>query len=178
MHKIKVICKLNYFNADLLNNFLLILTAVTTGLMAGLFYSFTVSVMPGLKRLSDNEFITVMQSINASIQNLLFFISFLGAPVFLLVSVFLHSEEPSNAKFVLLLISAIIYLTGVFGVTIFGNIPLNKELERFKISSASQIEITSQRKLFEKPWNRLNTVRTIASIISFILVIAACILNF
>jgi uncharacterized membrane protein len=39
-----------------------------------------------------------------------------------------------------LLAATVIYLIGVFGVTVFGNVPLNNTLERFNLDSASEKE--------------------------------------
>jgi uncharacterized membrane protein len=62
----------------------------------------------------------------------------------------------------------------VMGVTFLGNIPLNDKLDQFNLSSAAPPEITQQRKEFETPWNRLNTVRTVSSTLTIILLILAC----
>jgi len=52
----------------------------TTGLLAGLYYGYAVSVMPGLHRASDQTMVEAMQEIDRAIQNPVFFISCLGAP--------------------------------------------------------------------------------------------------
>jgi uncharacterized membrane protein len=53
-------------------------TILFSGLVAGLLYSYSTSVNPGLKALPDNEYIRAMQSINTAIQNPVFFIAFMG----------------------------------------------------------------------------------------------------
>ena len=64
-------------------NIILILAGSLTALVTGLFYGYLVSVNGGLHRLNDSEYVKAMQSINAVIQNPLFFVSFIG-PVILL----------------------------------------------------------------------------------------------
>jgi uncharacterized membrane protein len=155
-------------------NILLVITATTTALMAGLFYAFSCSVNLGLARLSNAEYISAMQSINRAIQNPIFFAAFFGAPILLPLSVFTHYEQPLPARFWLLLAAAIIYLICTFGVTIFGNVPLNNTLDRFDLPAASEAEITLQRANFEGRWNNLNTIRTISSTLTIILVVIAC----
>jgi uncharacterized membrane protein len=145
-----------------------------TAMMAGLFYSFSIAVMPGLKRLPDAEFIAAMQSINKSILNIIFFIAFFGSPLSLIASAYLYYSEPFSTRFIFLLIAVVVYLAGVFVVTVFGNIPLNNALDRFDLRSASQGAISAQRAAFEGPWNKLNTIRTLASSIAIILVVIAC----
>jgi len=60
----------------MLTNIILVITATTTALMAGLFYAFSCSVNLGLARLSNAEYISAMQSINRAIQNPIFFAAF------------------------------------------------------------------------------------------------------
>ena len=157
-----------------LTNIVLVITATTTALMAGLFYAFSCSVNLGLARLSNAEYISAMQSINRAIQNPIFFAAFFGAPILLPLSVFLHYGQTLPARFWLLLGATIIYLLGTFGVTVFGNVPLNKMLDRFNLESASEAEIAAARTNFEKRWNNLNTVRTISSTLALIVVVIAC----
>ena len=70
-----------------------------------------------------------------------------------------------------------IYAIGVVGVTALGNVPLNEALDKFNLSSASVETIADERSKFEGSWNRFHAVRTIASIISLVLVIIACLNN-
>ena len=158
-----------------LQNVILVIAATTTALVAGLFYAWTCSVTPGLARLSNTEYIRAMQSFNTYIQNPLFFASFLGTALLLPFCSYVHFGQPVSMRFWMLIISTIIYLTGVFGVTIFGNVPLNDSLAAFQLDTATASEIADARNKFENPWNSLNTIRTVASTISIILVIIACI---
>jgi len=79
-----------------------------------------------------------------------------------------------SVAFYILLAATIIYAVGTFGVTMLGNVPLNEALDRFNADSASMEEIAKQRNTFEIPWNKLNNIRTIANIVSLVLVIVAC----
>jgi hypothetical protein len=53
---------------------------VSMGLLAGFFYSYACSVMPGLHGAADRTVVDAMQHINRSIENPVFFATFLGAP--------------------------------------------------------------------------------------------------
>lgn len=161
-----------------ISNISLAAATLCTGLMAGLFFSFSCSVMPALKRVPDKEFIAAMQSINRAIQNPVFFIVFFGCLLLLPACAYLNYNSPATPVFRLALAATIIYFIGAFGVTVFGNIPLNNTLDKFKMDGASAEMITQQRAAFEARWNGLNTVRTVASILSFVLMILACIGNF
>jgi uncharacterized membrane protein len=153
-------------------NFILVLTATLTALMAGLFFAWSCSVMPGFARLSDKEFVSAMQAMNRAIQNPVFFAAFFGAPIFLVISTVLHYGE--SVRFALLSAAAIVYLTGNFGVTIFGNVPLNNTLDRFDLKSATDEEIARQRANFERRWSNLNHSRAVASSVAVILIVIAC----
>lgn len=155
-------------------NTVLFVTAITTALIAGFFYAWSCSVIPGLKRVDNNTYLSVMQNINRAIQNPVFFACFLGTVVLLPLCTYLHYPFSSPWRFRLLLAASVVYLAGVLGVTVLGNIPLNEALNRFPLSSASPGEMTAQRLKFELPWNSLNTIRTLAALLCFVLVLLAC----
>ena len=102
-------------------NVMLICTIVLSGLVAGLLYAYACSVNPGLYKLSDKEYLSAMQSINIAIQNPIFFISFMGALILFPVTVF----QMRSQQHYYILIAMILYVAGVFGVTMFVNVPLN-----------------------------------------------------
>lgn len=156
------------------SNLLLGAAATTTALMAGLFYAYSCSVSPGLGRLSDAAYLAAMQSINRAILNPVFFAGFLGTLLLLPLSAWVHYSQPVSGRCLLLLGASVVYVVGVFGVTMLGNVPLNEALDSFALQTASVTELAAQRTAFEIPWNRFNTVRTIASLIAVILIIAAC----
>jgi uncharacterized membrane protein len=158
-----------------ITNIILIITAISTALIAGLMYAYTCSVNIGLGKLPDEGYIAAMQSINREIQNPVFFISFMGTLVLLPLSAWLEYKAGVSAGFYLLLAAAILYAIGTFGVTLFGNVPLNEALDKFNLQQASDKEITNQRAIFETAWNRLHLIRTIASFLSLVLVAIACV---
>lgn len=158
-----------------ISNIILVITATCTALMAGLFYSYSCSVMLGLKSLPDAQFISTMQFINRAIQNPIFFIGFLGTLVLLPVTTYLNYHLPLSPRFWMFLAASILYFAGVFCVTVFGNIPLNDALDKFNLLNASGDAVRLQRANFEARWNSLNTIRTVSSILSVIFVIIGCI---
>ena len=153
--------------------------AFLLALIAGLFYSYTVSVNLGLGKLSDAEYLRSMQSINREILNPWFFLSFLGTLPLLPISTWMSSNlNGYDASFYLFLGATILYVVGVFGVTIFGNVPLNEALDRFDINRASVEEIKNRRLIFEMPWNKLNLIRTLANVLSLGLLLVGIIRRF
>ncbi|SDR14969.1 Uncharacterized membrane protein [Chryseobacterium soldanellicola] len=154
---------------------ILIITATLTALIAGLFYAYSCSVVLGLGKLSDVEYLKSMQSINREILNPVFFISFMGTAILLPVSAFLFRSQ--GPVFVFLLLASIAYLIGVFGVTMFGNVPLNDQLDQFDIVNSTTENIRKMREAFESKWNFLNNIRTVFSLITIISAVCACIWN-
>ncbi len=152
-------------------NFLMVLL---NGLLAGLLYSYSCSVNPGLKTLTDSEYLKAMQAINIAIQNPVFFASFMGLLFVSPITTYLNFQQQKES-FYFMFFTTIIYFVGVFGVTIFGNVPLNDQLARFSVSSASSIDTSSIRKTFESKWNTYHSIRTVAAIISFSMSILAII---
>jgi uncharacterized membrane protein len=144
-----------------------------SGLLAGLFYGYACSVNIGLGRLSDAEYVRAMQSINKAILNPVFFLSFLGTLLILPIAMWANYNPPFNDRFYLLLTATVIYTIGVFGVTVFGNVPLNKALANFNVESVSLADLFSQRQKFESSWNRLHLIRTVASMLCFAITIVS-----
>lgn len=155
-------------------NLVLILTATITALIAGLFFTWSCSVTIGLARIQDTMYIAAMQAMNRAILNPVFLICFVGNVLLLPLSAYMYYSTPVSTRFILLVAAAIVYLVGVFGVTILGNVPMNESLDAFELSTASPADIAAQRIVFEKPWNMLNMIRTVASTVSVVLVVIAC----
>ena len=136
-----------------------------TGLSAGFFYAWAVSVIPGTKGVSDQIYLETMQSINRAILNPAFFLIFFGSPLLLAVSTVQHFHD--RLTFWIMLAASITYLAGTFGVTTLGNVPLNNSLDVLDLSELSVDLMTSTRKQYELKWNRLHMIRTIFSVLSF-----------
>lgn len=136
-----------------------------TGLLAGLFYGYDCSVIKGLGSLQNDTYLQAFQSINKSIQNPYFFLSFMGSLLVLPAASWLSYKQ--GAAFYLLLSASILYFIGVFGVTVGCNIPLNDRLANFQLSSATESEISLMRKTFEHSWNTWHRIRTVAAVAAF-----------
>jgi len=150
-----------------IKNATLLCAILLTGLSAGLFYAWTVSVIPGTKRIADANYLETMQSINRAILNPAFYLIFFGSLILMIISSVQHYSH-SNPIFWLVLLATLIYLIGTFGVTVFGNVPLNEGLNKIELSKLSQEELTQARQSFEGSWNRLHMIRTVFSVLSFL----------
>ena len=144
-----------------------------TGLMAGIFFTWSNAVKPGIGKLGDIEYLRALQSMNRVILNNAFRIIFLGAIIAVaLVPVFYFNLYPKNI-FWLFVFTLVIYWVGVFGVTVSGNIPLNEILDKTNLESITLEEIKTLRKSIELKWNNYNLIRCISSGITFILLIVS-----
>ena len=150
---------------------ILALAILLTGLMAGIFFTWSNAVKPGIGKLSDIEYLRALQSMNRVILNNAFKIIFLGAIIAVaLVPVFYFNLYPKNI-FWLFVFTLVIYWIGVFGVTVSGNIPLNEILDKTNLESITSEEIKTLRKSIEVKWNNFNIIRCISSAITFLILI-------
>lgn len=157
---------------------ILLSTCLTVALITGLFYSYSCSVNPGLSRLTDADYLRAMQSINRAILNGWFFVSFIGTLILLPVATWsMYRSETGSVSFYVLLAATLVYLVGVFGVTIIGNVPLNDMLDKYLIDASQASALRTQRVNFEKPWNHLHRIRTYACILSLILTLASVVMK-
>jgi uncharacterized membrane protein len=142
----------------------LLAATVAAGLVAGLFYAFSVSVMPGLARGDDKTFVEGMRGINVAIINGWFMLSFIGAPLLAGVAVIMQLGNGAPlwwtvAGFACLV--AMIVLTGAV------HIPMNNALMEGGDAYARV------REAFETRWVRWNIVRTLVAIGGFASLVGA-----
>ena len=152
-------------------------SVILTGLSAGLFYAWAVSVIPGTQRITDSTYLETMQAINRAILNPAFFLVFFGSIIFLSIGS-IYQFNTSNTAFWLMLMASIIYLIGTVGVTGLGNVPLNDQLEVLKLPELSSTKLAQFRNYYEANWNRLHWIRTIFAVVSFVLAVLSAFLNF
>lgn len=151
----------------------LFLAIVTVALSAGLFYAWSISAIPGFRKIPDKSFLVAMQSINRAILNPWFFIIFFG-PVFLLsFCTYLQFKIRIDDIFYLVFAATVIYLLGNICVTMFGNVPLNEMLDKVDLNLMNEEGLKSVRSAFEDNWNTLNHIRAFFSVLSFVLLLIA-----
>ena len=155
-----------------MRSFILFGAVILTGLSAGLFYAWSVSVIPGTQKVTDTVYLETMQSINRAILNPAFFLIFFGSIFFLSIGS-IYQFNTSKTVFWLMLSSSIFYLVGTVGVTALGNVPLNNELDVMSLGELASDNMQEFRKYFETNWNRLHLIRTVFAVASFVLAVLA-----
>ncbi len=144
-----------------------------TGLMSGIFFTWTNAVTPGIGKLSDLGYLNALQSMNRVILNAGFRIVFIGAVIAVaLVPLFYYNAFP-NYLFWIFIAVFVIYWVGAFGVTFLGNIPLNRMLDNTDLETISIENAKTLRIAIESKWNNLNLIRTISSGISFLVLVVS-----
>tara|TARA_R110001583_G_scaffold100925_1_gene247181 strand:+ start:282 stop:776 length:495 start_codon:yes stop_codon:yes gene_type:complete len=154
----------------------LMLGILFTGLTAGLCFTWSNTITPGIGRLNDLSFLQSFQAMNRAIINPGFLIVFFTPVVFLSVNAFLH-RNAHPTTFCAFLLAAVLFFVGIGLVTIFKNVPLNEMLDKTVLENLSSIELKELRTKFEKPWNRWHIQRTITSFTAFALLLIGIIYN-
>jgi len=141
------------------------------GLMAGLFFAFSISVMPALRLQPGAEAMAAMQRINDVIVNPVFMIVFLGTPLACLAAMLLAFDQDSAARNAALAGGAS-YLLGGLGVTAALNVPMNNRL-----AAADAASVAGQERwaAYLRDWTRWNHLRTLASLLATLLLALALI---
>jgi uncharacterized membrane protein len=134
--------------------------AMGTGLMAGVYFTFSTFVMTSLARIPRSAGVAAMQSINSTILRSLFMPLFFGttlASLALTGVAIVRRGEPGSAA---LLVGGSSYVVGMFLCTVIFNVPLNNELDAADPESDETAGIWSR---YLRVWTLWNHVRTVAS---------------
>lgn len=137
-------------------------TAIGCGLVAGLYFAFSGFIMQALGRIDLGAGISAMNAINKVILGSLFMPLFFGttlASAVLAALALMRWGEPGAA---LMLTGGLVYVLGMFGVTLGLNVPLNNELARAAVTG----DAAAVWPRYLKRWTRWNHVRTVASTIA------------
>jgi uncharacterized membrane protein len=153
----------------------LLAATLTSGLYAGLFYTFAVSVMLGLRRLEDRTFVDAMQQINLAVENGWFMGVFLGAPVLAALAAVLHLG-PNHRQALPWTAAGFVLAAAALVITIVVHIPLNTALNA--AGDPGRItDVAGLRAGFEPTWVRWNAARAVASTAAFACLIRAVVLG-
>lgn len=148
----------------------LLVATFLCSLVAGLLFTFTVIVMPGIGRLEARGFIRAFRAIDGVIQDNqpLFIVVWLGSVVALVAAAILGIGSFAGAATAeldrwLLLMATLVYVLGVQAPTISVNVPLNNRLQSLEVDSMDDVATEEARAAFEPRWYRWNVIRTVAA---------------
>ena len=133
------------------------------GLVTGLLFAFSNFVMKALADLPSDKGMFAMQRINETIINPIFLVLFLGTPVLCSVISVSSGQNINEPGSLFLLVGALAYLIGPFGITVLFNVPLNNLLAHADVSDADEIWPIYQKKW--QWWNHVRTYICVASVV-------------
>ena len=145
---------------------LVIASILGSGVMAGLFFVFSNTVMAALGRLPAAQGMAAMQSINAVILNPVFLCLFIGTALLCALVVVLGVWQWRAPGAMLLVLGGASYLVGTFLVTMAFNVPLNNELAALAAGDPGSAETWVR---YLRTWTLWNHARTATSILALAL---------
>ncbi|WP_232666995.1 anthrone oxygenase family protein [Pseudonocardia sp. TRM90224] len=135
---------------------------VTVGLMAGLFFAWDVSVMPGLALLDDRAFVSVMQVLVVAIENPVFFLVSFGALASTAITAIVAHRRGARpaARW---MAAALAFYVAALVITMVINLPMNYALVGAG-DPGGIADLAAMRAGFETPWRVANVARTLTCV--------------
>jgi len=149
---------------------MIILLIVMTGLMAGIYFAFSIFIMKSFSELPVQQAAQVMNKINDVIVNTWFLPLFFGSTLWYAALFVWSFADWQQNQSMLLVAAALIYIIGMFLVTAFGNVPLNNAL---KASESNNELLERAWDIYLRKWTLLNHFRTISCIASCVVLCIA-----
>lgn len=159
---------------DSLNDLVQVLTVVSaigSGLVGGVMFAFSTSVMPGLGRLPAPEAIAAMQSMNKAILNPAFLLAFMGTTLTSLATVALTPFANPGSE-ALRIAGALLYVLGVFGLTTVVNVPMNNRVDALDPNVPASASVWTE---YLSQWTRANNIRILTATAGAVLLTMAAI---
>jgi len=135
--------------------------ALWSAVVGGVFSAFSEFIMKALMRSAPAAGIEAMQQINKTVIPTQFVAGiFIISIASVALAVFSFDRFDGLARFSLIAAAAL-YVTSVFLMTLFGNVPMNNRLARLDHTTA---EAETYWRQYGRNWTRLNHIRTLGSI--------------
>lgn len=125
--------------------------------------------MEALGKISSESGMNAMKSINRTILNPLFKVIFFGTALmtlFLLITTLFNSEW--NGR-IYIISGSLLYLVGIYLVTIIFNVPLNDRLDRTDSTNYSSQQMWKSYIKKWTIWNHIRTVTAVGTLACFVL---------
>ena len=152
---------------------LLWFSAIGCGLLAGLYFAFSAFIMTALGRIGQAAGVAAMNAINVAIVQSLFLPIFLAtttaSAALAAIALFRWGEPGAMA----MVAAGVLYVLGMFIVTMIFNVPLNNALAAVDPASSEAVSVWARYLTVWTTWNHVRTVSSIVACALFIAVIAA-----
>jgi uncharacterized membrane protein len=139
---------------------LTVIAALGCGLVAGVFYAFSVMVMRSLAQLPADHGVAAMQAINVAALRPVFLWVFTGTAA-VCAAVVVGSLVDWDDASPYLVVGGLLYLVGSFGLTVGYHVPRNEALDRVEPSGPDTPRHWSR---YVREWTMGNHVRGAASL--------------
>jgi uncharacterized membrane protein len=146
--------------------------AVGSAIVGGIFYAFSSFVMKALGRIAPEQGVAAMNSINVVVINPSFMLPFVGTALLSLVLAagsYLWWDQFSGK---LVLVAALLYLVGTFGLTMLLHQPMN-----LKLAALQPAQALAYWPQYVQTWTLWNHVRTLAPLLASGMFVAALLLK-
>lgn len=144
--------------------------AVGAAMNAGVFFAFSTFTMDGLRRLAPADGARAMQRINEEAPKPPLMLLMFGTAVLCVVLGVRAVGDLGERAAVLQLVAAALFLVGVIAVTATYHVPRNNALAAVEPASAHGMEYWV---VYLREWVRMNHLRTIAPLVSAVLLAAS-----
>jgi uncharacterized membrane protein len=138
------------------------------GAVAGVFFTYSNSVLPGLNAIRPDEAIRAMNSMNRKIINPLFLATFVGTPLVAAVAGVLLLVAGATGAALLFFGAALVYFLGAIVPTAAVNVPLNNVLDRSPLPG-DEAEAARLWSNYAARWVRWNHWRAVFSLVALLL---------
>jgi len=142
---------------------LLWLAALGSGLMAGIYFSFSAFIMRAFDRLDTTQSVAAMNAINEVITRSWFMPLFFGTTIVSVVLMIVALVNWGDPDSVPTLIAGSTYFIGMFICTVVFNVPLNNLLAGLNKVSTHAEDVWSRYLI---TWTRWNHLRTVSSLVT------------
>ena len=152
--------------------YVILFLALWSAVIGGVFSAFSEFIMKALLQSDTSCGIEAMQEINKTVIPTQFVAGIMIIPVLsiaLAIYWLIAFEGPAR---LMLILAAAVYVSSVFLVTMFGNVPMNNKLDAL---DAKNPEAAVYWKEYGRDWTRFNHVRSVGSIVTAIIYIAAAV---
>lgn len=153
-----------------------ILATLLCSLVAGFLFAFAVVIMPGMRDLSDRDYLRAFQVMDRVIQRNqpVFMLVWVGSVLAILASAVLGLWRLDGMERILLVIAMLAYILGVQLPTFIINVPLNNRVQALEIDGESEAVLAGLRQEYELRWNRWNRIRTVIAVLVSAALIVLC----
>lgn len=142
---------------------LLWVAALSSGLMAGVYFSFSAFIMRAFGTLEPPQAVAAMNAINTVIVRSLFMPLFFGSSIVSLLLAVAAVMNWGEAGAGTALLAGLTYFLGMFVCTVLFNVPLNNALGELAPNKTDDFQLWTH---YQKTWTNWNHLRTLSSFVT------------